>query len=88
MVGLIVIVESFIGEISGVLIVGIWSCYAWQKMLIKECAVGVAGHLTLAPDFCSAKMTQVHWLMESLLEMYKGHRHGKTILPEISLGLL
>ena len=39
----IAIVESYIGEISGVLIVRIGSCYAQQEMLMKECAVGIAG---------------------------------------------
>ena len=43
LVGLIVIVKSYIGEISGVLIVGIGSCYAQQETLIKEHNVGVAG---------------------------------------------
>ena len=43
LVGLIVIVESYIGEISGVLIIGIGSCYAQQETLMKEQAVGVAG---------------------------------------------
>ena len=43
LVGSIVLVESYVGEISGVLIVGIGSCYAQQDMLMKEHAVGVAG---------------------------------------------
>ena len=73
LVGLIVIVEFYIGEISGVLIVGIGSCYAQQEMLMKRVCCGSCRHLTLAPDFCSAKMAQVHWLVKSLLEMYKGH---------------
>ena len=43
LVELIVIVESYIGEISGVLIVGVGSCNAQQETLIKEHAVGDAG---------------------------------------------
>ena len=43
LVGLIVIVEDYVGKISGVLIVGIGSCYAQQETLIKEHNVGVAG---------------------------------------------
>ena len=31
----------------------------------------------LVTDFCSAKMAQVHWLVEILIEMYKGHGHGQ-----------
>ena len=30
----------------------------------------------LAPDFCSAKIAQVHWLVENLPEMHKGHGIG------------
>ena len=41
LVGLIVIVESYIGEKTSILIVGIRSCY--RQMLMKECAVGVSG---------------------------------------------
>ena len=41
MVGLIVIVDSYTGEISGVLIDGIGSCYAQQETLMKEYAVGL-----------------------------------------------
>ena len=43
LVWLIVIVESYIGEIPDVLIVRVESCYAQQEMLMKEHAVGVAG---------------------------------------------
>ena len=43
LVGLIVIVESYTGQIFGVMIVGIGSSYTQQKTLIKEHAVGVAG---------------------------------------------
>ena len=43
LVGLIVVVESYSGKISGVLIIGIWSCYAQQEMFMREHAVGVAG---------------------------------------------
>ena len=43
LVGLIVIVEGYIGEISGLLMVGIKNCYAQQEMLMKEYSVGVAG---------------------------------------------
>ena len=43
LVGLIVIVESYIGEIFGVLIVGVGSYYTQLEMLMKEHAVGVAG---------------------------------------------
>ena len=42
----------------------------------------------MAPDLCSAKMAQVHWLVESLLEMYKVCGNGKTTSPETKLGLL
>ena len=38
-----VVVESYIGKVSGVWIVGIGSCYAQQKTLMRERAVGVAG---------------------------------------------
>ena len=34
------------------------------------------------PDFCSAKMAQVHRLAESLLEIYIVRRNIKTTLPE------
>ena len=43
MVALKVIVESYIGEITGVLMVSIGSSYTPQEMLMKEHAVGVAG---------------------------------------------
>ena len=43
LVGLIVIVESYLGEISSVLTVGIWSYYARQERLMKERAVGIVG---------------------------------------------
>ena len=43
LVGLIVVVESYSQKISGVLIIGIGSCYAQQEMLMGEHAVGVAG---------------------------------------------
>ena len=36
LVGLIVIVESYTGEISGALIFNIGSCYTQQVMLIKS----------------------------------------------------
>ena len=41
--GFMVVVESYIGKISSVLIVGIGSCYAQKEMLMREHAVGVAG---------------------------------------------
>ena len=43
LVGLIVIIESYGGKISGVLLIGIESYYAQQETLMRECAVGVAG---------------------------------------------
>ena len=43
LVGLIVVVESYGGKISGVLLIGIGSCYAQQETLMRERAVGVAG---------------------------------------------
>ena len=43
LVGLIVVVESYGGKIFCVLLIGIGSCYAQQEMLMRECAVGVAG---------------------------------------------
>ena len=43
LLGLIVIIESYIGEASDILIVGIGSYYTQQELLMKECAVGVAG---------------------------------------------
>ena len=36
LVGLIVVAESFIGKISGVLIIGIGSYYIQQEMLMRE----------------------------------------------------
>ena len=41
--GLRVVVESFSGKISGVLMIGIGTCYAQQETLMREHAVGVAG---------------------------------------------
>ena len=43
LVGFIIIVEIYSGKTSGVLIIGIGSCYAQQETLMRECAVGVAG---------------------------------------------
>ena len=43
LVGLIVVVESYGGRISGVLLIGIGSCYAQHEMLIREHVVGIAG---------------------------------------------
>ena len=43
LVGLIAVVEIYGGKISGVLLIGIRSCYAQQEMLMRERAVGVAG---------------------------------------------
>ena len=43
LVGLKVVVESYGGKISGVLLIGIGSCYAQQETLMRERAVGVAG---------------------------------------------
>ena len=43
LVGLVGIFESCIGEISGILIVGVGIFYKQQEMLIRERAVGVAG---------------------------------------------
>ena len=43
LVGLIVVVESYSGKISGVLMIGIGSCYAQQEMLMRERGVGVVG---------------------------------------------
>ena len=43
LVGLIFVVESCSGIISGVLIIGIGSCYAQQETLMREGAVEVAG---------------------------------------------
>ena len=43
LVGLIVVVESYSGKISGVLIIGIGSCYAQQETLMRERAARVAG---------------------------------------------
>ena len=40
---LIVVVGSYSGKISGVLIIDIGSCYAQQETLMREHAVGVAG---------------------------------------------
>ena len=42
LVGLIVVVESYGGKISGVLLIGNGSCFAQQEMLMREHAVGVA----------------------------------------------
>ena len=42
LVGLIVVVESYSGKISGVLMIGIESCYAQQEMLMRERAVRIA----------------------------------------------
>ena len=44
--------------------------------------------MMVAPDLCSAKMAQVHWLVESLLKIRKVCGNGKTILPETKCGLL
>ena len=43
LVGLIVVVESYGGKIPGVLLIGIGSCYVQHEMLMRKCAVGVAG---------------------------------------------
>ena len=43
LVGSIVIVESYGGKISGVLLIGIGNYYTQQEMLMREHAVGVAG---------------------------------------------
>ena len=43
LVGLIVVVESYSGKISGVLMIGIGSYYAQQETLMREHTVGVAG---------------------------------------------
>ena len=43
LVGLIVVVRELWWKISGVLLIGIGSCYAQQEMLMREHAVGVAG---------------------------------------------
>ena len=43
LLGLIVVVKSYSGKISDVLIIGIGSNYAQQEMLMRECAVEVAG---------------------------------------------
>ena len=43
LVGLIVVVEIYGGKISGMLLIGNGSCYPQQEMLMRECAVRVAG---------------------------------------------
>ena len=43
LVRLKVVAESYSGEIYGVLMIGIGTCYAQQEMLMRERAVGVAG---------------------------------------------
>ena len=87
LVGLIVVVESYSGE-------NIWCIDNWYLELLctagdanERACCGSCRHLTVTPDFCSAKMAQVHWLVESLLEMYKVRGNGKTTLPETKLGL-
>ena len=41
----------------------------------------------VAQGFFSAKIAQVHRLVESLLEISKVRGNGKTTLPETKLGL-
>ena len=43
LVGLIVVVESYGGKLSGVLLIHIGSYYAQQETLMREGAEGVAG---------------------------------------------
>ena len=43
LVGLIVVVESYGGKISGALLIGIGSYYVQHEMLMRDCAMGVAG---------------------------------------------
>ena len=88
LVGLIVVVESFIGENTRCIDNWYWELLFTAGDAHKRVCCGSCRHLMVVPDFCSAKMAQVHWLVESLLEMYKVRRNGKTTLIETKLGLL
>ena len=72
----------------------IWCIVNWYWKLLctarnahERACCGNCRHLTVASDFCGAKMAQVNWLVERLLEMYKVRGNGKTTLLETKLGL-
>ena len=46
LVGLIVVIKSYSGKVSGILMIGIGIYYAQKETLMREHAVGVAGICT------------------------------------------